>query len=283
MSRKWADRVLVGLVLTFSVGPIAWGQSDTLAKSNNDGVLVEKSIVPGAGKVDEGMKESATETIANAAKADKYIFLFFYKDDDESTRTARTTFDAAMNKLADRAMFTTVNVSDEREQELVAKHDLSRSPMPLVMALAPTGAVTGSFIGEFDESRVATAFVGPGMQKALKALQDRKMLFVSVQNGSTKHNTEAMKGVRDFAADAQYAATTEIITLDPTNAAEADFLKSLKVDPQTTEAVTVFMAPPGKTVATYTGATQKIVLVEAAKKAAAGCSKPGCCPPKKKP
>jgi hypothetical protein len=110
------------------------------------------------------------------------------------------------------------------------------------------------------------------------------MAFICVQNGTTKHNAEAMQGVKGFAADAQYAKTTEIITVDPTDVAEESLLKQFKVDPKTDEAVTVFLAPPGTTVGTYKGEIKKDVLVAAVKTAAKGCT-PGssCCPaPKKK-
>lgn len=54
------------------------------------------------------------------------------------------------------------------------------------------------------------------------------------------------------------------------------------MQPKTEEAVTVFLAPPGATVATYTGETKKDVLMAAAKTAAKGCDpKSGCCTPKK--
>jgi len=224
----------------------------------------------------------AATAIHEAAEANRFIFVFFYKTDDEATQAARKAFDAAMEKLADRANAIGVNITDPRERALVAKYQLARSPMPLVLALAPTGAVTRSFPLRFTEAQLETAFVSPGMQKCLKALQDRKLAFLCVQNGTTKHNAEAMLGVREFAGDPQYAKTTEIITIDPTDAAEESLLKQLKVDPKTEEAVTVFLAPPGTTVATYTGETKKDVLMAAAKMAAKGCDpKTGCCAPKK--
>lgn len=224
----------------------------------------------------------AATAIHEAAQANKFIFVFFYRAEDEATRAARTTFDAAMENLADRANSVTVNITDPQERALVAKYQLTRSPMPLVLAMAPTGAVTRSFPARFTEAQLQTAFVSPGMQKCLKVLQDRKMAFLCVQNGTTQHNAEAMQGVRDFVADPQYAQTTEIITIDPADSGEEALLKQFKVDPLTEEAVTVFLAPPGMKVATYTGETKKDVLVAAAKTAARGCDpKSGCCPPKK--
>lgn len=267
MTRTWA---VLGLILLVSVGN-AWAQAPAEAQSTET-----------VARTDDPPMDLALVAIDKAAQARKYILLFCYRANDEATRAARQTFSAALGKLADRALTAHVNVADPLEQDFVTKYDLSRSPLPLVLALAPNGAVTRSFVEPLAEAQFETAFVSPGTQKCLKALQDRKLVFVCVQNGKTKHNEKAMQGVKAFAAEEQYAKTTEIVTLDPTDPAEAEFLKQLKVDPQTKEAVTVFMAPPGTTVATYQGATKKDVLVAAAKTAAKGCDpKSGCCPPKK--
>jgi hypothetical protein len=156
--------------------------------------------------------------------------------------------------------------------------------MPLVLALAPNGAVTRGFVSRLVESQLETAFVSQGTQKCLKALQDRKLAFVCIQNETTQHNAEAMQGVKDFVADPLYAKNTEIITVDPADAAEESLLKQFKVDPKTGEAVTVFLAPPGTMIGSYKGETKKDALVAAATTAAKGCDpKSGCCPAPKKP
>ncbi len=224
----------------------------------------------------------AATAIRDAAGANKFIFALFYRTEDEAMQAARTVLETALPKFADRAGLVAVNITDPKERALVAKYQLNRSPMPLVLAIAPNGAVTRGFPGKITEEQLETAFVSPGMQNCLKALQGRKMVFLCVQNGATRYNAEAMQGVQEFAADPEYAKTTELITVDPTDAAEESMLQQFKVDPNTEEAVTVFLAPPGTKIATYTGKTQKDVLVAAAKTAAKGCDpKSGCCPPKK--
>lgn len=222
--------------------------------------------------------------LQHAADAKKYLFMFFYKTDDAETQAARRSLDKNAWKFADRAEFASVNVTDPAEQSLVNQYGLGRAPLPLVLAFAPNGAVTRSFVKDFDEAQLAMAFVSPSMEKCVKALQDRKIVFACIQNDSTLHNAEALQGVKEFAADVQYARTTEIITVDPADPAEASFLKQLKVDSGPTEAVTVFLAPPGTMVGVYKGETKKETLVAAAKTAAQGCDpKTGCCPAPKKP
>lgn len=220
----------------------------------------------------------AAIAMAQAAHANKYLFLFFYRAQDEPTQAARKTFDAAMAKLADRATSAVVNVTDQQEQTLVVKYRLNRAPMPFVLVVAPNGAVVRGYRSAFSEAQLMSSFASPGQEAALKSLQDGKMTFLCVQNADTAHDAEAMKGVNEFKSDSKYAATTEVITIDPADAAEAEFLRNLGVDPKTPEAVTVLLAPPGKPVGTFKGATDKTVLLASVQSA----TKPkACCPGKK--
>jgi hypothetical protein len=282
MNRKWANGAIAALVLTLAVATCAWGQEKATPKPKDAGPAAT-GAEPSADQTDKDT-ELAAVAISRAAEANKYMFVLAYRTDDEATKVARQALATALEKSADRALTTAVDITDPLERGFVAKYGLARAPMPLVLALAPNGAVTRSFTEPLDEAQFDTAFVSPCAQKSLKALQERKLVFICVQNDQTRHNAEAMKGVKEFAAEANFAKTTEIIPLDPADAAEESFLKQLKVDPKTAEALTVFMAPPGTTVATYTGETKKDVLVATAKKAAKGCTPGGsCCPAPKKP
>lgn len=252
--------VMCGVALCVSVGS-AWGQSDAPAKNG---------------------PTPAEAAIQRAAEADKYIFVFFFRAQDEATQSARKMFDSAMPKLADRAMSTTVDVSGAHERVLVKKFELDRAPMPLLLALAPNGAVTKSFPLKFTETQLESAFVSPGMQKCLKALQDRKMVFICVQNKTTRQNEGAMKGVNEFMADKEFSGSTQIVTIDPADEKELSLLKQFKVDPKTEVAETVLLAPPGTVVGNFVGIASKNVLVAAVRSAAKSCDpKSGCCAPKK--
>ena len=160
-----------------------------------------------------------------------------------------------------------MNIADSSEKAIVDKFDLSRAPMPLVLAIAPNGAITGGFPTKFEEQQLLDAFATPGTEKVMKSLQDGKLVFVCVQNAKTKSNDAAMQGVRDFKADVRFASATEIVTLDPTDKKEASFLTDLKVSPDTAEAATVFVVPPGKAIGKFEGATNKDALVELLSKA----------------
>jgi len=244
-----------------------------------------KGRLTGESDVLEGSGKGMT-AIKQAADAGKYIFMFFSKTDDDQTLAMRKVFDKAMEKVADRAQWIAVSTNDSSEKAIVAKFDLGRAPMPLVLAMAPNGAITGGFPNKCEEQQLLNAFATPVTEKVMKQLQDNKLVFVCVQNGKTKSNDAAMQGVRDFKADARFASATEIVMLDPTDSAEASFLADMKIESKTEEAMTVFLAPPGSAIAEYKGATDKAELVATLQKASSGSCGPGgsCgpsgCPPK---
>jgi hypothetical protein len=219
-----------------------------------------------------------------AAEAKQYLFAFIYEQNDDATRAARKTFDAGLAKISPAPKSVAVDRSDPTEKEMVEQFKLEGAPMPLVLAIAPNGAVTaGLKAADLTEGRLADAVVGPGMQQCLRGLQDRKLTFVCLQNASTKANDAAMKGVNEFKADPQFADGVEVVKVDPSDPKEAKFLAQLKADPKAKTANTTFLAPPGMIVAQVEGATSKSALEASLKKAMASCAPgSGCCPAPKK-
>jgi hypothetical protein len=213
--------------------------------------------------------------IAKAAKANKYLFIFFYTGQDSQTATMNGVFQTAMAKMTDRADSTAIYAADPAEKAIIDKFAVRGAPMPLVLAIAPTGAATRAFPKKFEEAQLQEAFVSPCTAKCMKAIQDRQSILLCVQNGKTQSSQEAMQGVEAFKADPQYTKGTEIVVLNPADNAEQPFLKALQVDPQTTTAVTLLVTPPGAPVARFAGAVTK-GEIEAAVKAAQSSCGPGC-------
>ena len=172
-----------------------------------------------------------------------------------------------MPSIADRADAVVVNVDDPDERDIVEKFQLRRAPMPLALAVAPSGAIMGGFPTEFSEQDLVNAFGTPCTEQVMKTVQDSKLVLLCVQNGKTKSNDEALQGVRDFEADSRYSGSTKVVMLDPADSAEASFLKDLKIDPKTEQAVTVLIAPPGVAVTEVEGPVTKDVLADALQKA----------------
>jgi len=91
-----------------------------------------------------------------------------------------------------------------------------------------------------------------------------------------------LAGAKEFSRDQRFQAATEFVMLDPTDPAEAGFLKDLQIPPDTSVAVTVLLAPPGSPVAKFEGATTKDLFVTALSKASSECCPGGQCGPEDK-
>ena len=68
--------------------------------------------------------------------------------------------------------------------------------MPLVLAVAPNGAITGGFPLKLTEQDVAGAFVSPGTAGCLKAMQARKLVLLCVLPAGETQIARRRAGVR---------------------------------------------------------------------------------------
>ena len=218
--------------------------------------------------------------IQQATAAGKYAFVFFWKVKDAPTDKAWDTVQAAVTKWANSAKLVAIQASNPAEKSLVDRYGVNRAPMPMVLAIAPCGAVTKALMGTFDENQLRMAFVSPCTQRCLKAIQDRKLVLLCVVDQTARDDPAAIpQGVQDFMADKRYGQITEMILLNASDAAETTFLKELKVDPQTPKPLTVFLAPPGAMVGKFNGAATKQQLVTRLAAARLGSCPGGKCGP----
>lgn len=252
-------------------------------------LVVVMSIVLVAQVVAQAPQSAQNKGLAaidRAAKANKYLFIFFFRQDDPQTRAMADVFNNATNALTARADSVAVPITDPSEAGIVTKFQVSKAPMPLVLVLAPNGAVTSSFPEKFTKEQLLSAFGTPSMEKLLSSLQQGKLVVLCLQNGRTRLNTEAMNGVQAFKADQRYSAATDVLMLDPNSAAERPLLAKLGMNTPVEEATTLLMAPPGSVIGTFKGATDKnqiiTTLTKAISSCASGCQPGGqCCPPAK--
>ena len=222
--------------------------------------------------------EQGMPSIEQATQKNKHLFIFFYKDQNERTLRSQKVFDQVSEKIGDQAIFIKVKANDPSENPIIEKFNLKRSPMPFVLALAPNGAVTGSF-SSFREEQLIDSLVSPGMASCLKVLQDKKIVFLCLQNEQTRNNETALYGVKDFKADSRFGGAAEIIMINPSDIQEQNFLNQLAIDTHSNEATTVFIAPPAETIGQYKGATSKDRFISDLQNAVSGCCGPGgCCP-----
>jgi hypothetical protein len=224
-------------------------------------------------------KSPGLVALAAATEHDRYAYIFFWKVEGDATKRGRDAFEAALKSLGDRADAVSVCVADPEEKPTVDAFGVSRAPMPLVLAVAPNGAVTKAWPTGFSEANAAEGIVSPGMAACLKPLQDNKLVLVTVHNASMADAGPALDAVAGFLADERFAARAAGVVLDPADPAEAKFLADLKVSPESATPVTVLLAPPGNPVATFAGTVTTADIIAKVTDAASGCCPGGKCGP----
>ncbi len=120
--------------------------------------------------------------IEKAAKDNKYLFIFFYATKDTNTDAMYGVLQTAMAKMTDRANSIAIYVADPAEKPIVDKFGVRGAPMPLVLAIAPTGAATRAFPKKFNEAQLQQAFVSPCTAKCMRAILDRHSILLCVQS-----------------------------------------------------------------------------------------------------
>jgi hypothetical protein len=231
-------------------------------------------------------QSKAAAAIDRSAAAQKFAFVFFWKDQNSQTGRAWSVLQAAGRNMSDAADVIPVRASDPAEKTVVDRFGASRAPMPLVLAVAPCGAVTKAFTSAFDESQLRTALVSPGTQLCLKALQDRKLVLLCVVDQAGPEGAAIPTAAQGFKADQRYGASSEIILISAGDEAETGLLKDLKVDTRAPAPFTVLVAPPGSVIGQFDGqATKDQMLAKLAaaqsNPCAGGKCGPGGCGPRK--
>lgn len=233
-------------------------------------------VLVGAAGAQAQLSTPAQAAVAAAGKGGHYAFILFYKEDDDATRAMRQTLDAALARRAGQATVVTVRTTDPAEKALVTRYGVSRSPMPLALAVAPNGAITGGFPLKLTGQEVAGAFVSPGTAACLKATQARKLVLLCVQPAGT---TSLPAGVSAIQADPEYGPVTEVVTIRADDATEAGFLKLLELQPKPGVSLTTVLVPPGQRLAVFEGAFTRQAFAEQVKAASQACCPGGKCGP----
>jgi hypothetical protein len=218
------------------------------------------------------------EALQKSQKAGSYTCLVFVKSDDANSQTVSTAVKTLAGKQSKKMEYIGVKATDATEADIIKKFgiDVKRSPMPLVLIVAPNGAVTSSFIKVPSEAKLKAAVVSDNEAKLIKGIQDGKNVVVCICNDKTAEKDEALKGVDEYVVDK--ASNAVKVTIDPDAEVDKDLLKKMEIN-KTPEKATSVLFYKGRLAATFKGKTTKKQFTDAVKKASSqgcGCGPGGC-------
>jgi hypothetical protein len=189
------------------------------------------------------------------------------------------SLEAAGKALAQSVDTVTVTTANPGESVLVDRFNIRTAPLPMVVVLAPNGAITGSFKTPFTPDQARATLKSRATRDCMLAIQQRKLVFVCIQGASTTGNAEAMEGVTRFREDPALGKMAEAVLIDPADPAEQELLNQMGFRERPAVAQTLLLAPPGKILGKWSGATSRDLftqLLAEAARARQTCQVPGC-------
>ncbi len=203
----------------------------------------------------------------------KYTFLVFYKQNDAATQAMTADLKSGMAKRKEVATAAFIRVDDPAQKELVTKYGVSRAPLPLLVAVAPNGAMTGMFQKKIPAEGLDGVFVTPTMMVTMKALQAGKIVLVTVA-GSVP--AIAPPAVNAFLSDPHFKDRLATVSMTAADPLEAKFIAQMQIASNVVETQTVLLAPPGVLVGKFNATTTKDIIAAALAKAGKCCDDPNC-------
>ena len=217
------------------------------------------------------------QAFTKASEADKFLILYLYSGTSESElKTSYTNVHSALQKSLHSV---SIDVHNSSASFLIDKYNLRYAPVPLVLVIAPNGAILGSFKSPFSAKQVKAIFRTPKTQQCLLAFQERKLVFISVQNKETTENTAALDGIKQFKKDNLFYKVSDVILLNPKDTSETQLLSQLKIQPDIKIAQTFLLVPPGRILGMWKGATNPNDFLKRLKSLSRSCSTPSCVDP----
>lgn len=221
----------------------------------------------------KGQESTTSQTLAASAADQRFTLILFWKQNDAASQAMTEELKAAAVAYPDRTAITAVNLADPAEQDTVKRLGVSRAPMPMVLVVAPNGAVTGRFLAKMNADALGKALVTPTMCLCMRALQDGKIVVVCGQpNGTTPIPT----GVRNLHADTAFQSRTVVVSFAIPDPAEARFLQDLKLEPKEQNGFVAMLAPPGVMVGKFSASVTKEELATKLHAAGKCCEDENC-------
>lgn len=216
----------------------------------------------------------ASATLQQAQQAGKFTFILFYKDNSPQTQKMLQVVQQSLSGQEEQTTLTTASMATAQGQALAEQFQVSRAPMPMTVAVAPNGAVTGLFPRQVAKANIDAAIVPPVMMQCMKELQDQKLVFVCL----TKSEQAAVPaGVRALQLDPMFKDRMSLIGLNVEDATEARLMQQLKVDADLVQGpYAALIAPPGVLVGHFSATSTADQIAAAIHKAGKCCDDPNC-------
>jgi hypothetical protein len=223
----------------------------------------------------EGPPEVRVATATPAVSpAPKFTFILFWKENNAATQGMIEALKRAVAQRSQRAEWISVNINDGAQRPLVDRYHVERAPMPMVLCVAPNGAITGGITRQITDAAIDKALVTPAMTEATKALQDKRIVVIHAKRDP---RMALPAGAAGFVADLSFKERTTVVNVVLGDTAEARFVKEMEFKPEElSDSMLVVLAPPGVLVGKYQASVTTDQIAADLHAAGKCCDDPNC-------
>lgn len=213
-------------------------------------------------------------TLEKAQQSGQFTFVMFYRDNSPQTQKMLEVVQQAASAQGEVATMATASVATPEGQAMAEKFNVSRAPMPITVAVAPNGAVTGLFPRQVAKANLDAAIVPPVMMECMKQLQEQKLVFVCL---TETEQAAVPAAVRTLQLDPMFKDRMALVALNIRDTAESRLMQQLKVDAKQVQGpYAALIAPPGVLVGHFNGTSSAEQIAAAIHKAGKCCEDPNC-------
>jgi hypothetical protein len=215
---------------------------------------------------------STTEQIQNASAKGAVAFVLVTDAGAAGVDQARQLIQGVMLQVPGSIMIES-NRNDAADADFIKKYGLASISVPLILVFGSNGAIAGGSIASGLDSRKLLSLVpSPKKEELLMAIQSGQAAYITASRPRMASKADVTKGCA--AACAQLMGRSTAIEINMDDPTESDFLKQLRINPQSNEPVTVVINAKGQITGTFTGVVEVENLIATATRVASS----GCCP-----
>lgn len=235
---------------------------------------------------DSSTTEVSTNTITasssvkeqmQSAKAGKQNVLMVVRDKESSIEKILGIVNDVAKSTTDIKVVE-MDMSDEKNADLVKEYRLSGAPAPLVLLFSNTGVLLGGMVeAQITKEALADAIPTPKYSEILGSLSQGTPVFAVVSNGKFKSD----KSARELCESAkkEMAGKAEIVVVDAEDTKESKLITMLNIKNKLDDSFIIAINGQGIMAGRFDAIPTKADLIAAATKVVqSGCAPGGCGP-----
>ncbi len=224
-----------------------------------------------------GPMHPAKEQLMEARLQSRHAILFFYQEGCGECEEVKDVLKKGVQIWGDKVKVSQVDINKKTNDKIRQEFRIFSTPTILVMA--PNGVVVREFRENITIESLESAFVTPAMAQILRGLQDRRVIFLTVQAADWKNASSVTKTVSTVGEILRNSV--RVLQVDPTRREEKPLLKMLNLDNRQKQTLTYVVSQSGRVGSRFEGPVSRKDLFLAFQKvlaARSGCGGSGSGP-----